>query len=250
MDKTYGGALADEGIFVLANTDGSFVLCVRDSSSGAGDVDVQVIKTDANGGVIWNKTYGGNKKDTDKMIQSTSDGGYIIAAHSRSFGWVNPDFWIIKINSIGDVEWSRHYGGYDHEHCYAVRQTSDAGFIAIGHSESGSKYTEIMFLKLNPIGNLGPLSINEFVLNDGMFIYPNPTDSYINIEVDQMVNAFDMEHATVQISDILGQITQSESITFKNDNKIKIDVKGFSPGIYFLDIQSENNLFTKKIIVK
>ena len=89
--QVYGGAGYDEGSYIHANSDNTFTFLIRDSSNVGQDIDVRIVKTDGAGTTIWSKSYGGNKKDTPKMIQPTSDGGYIAAAISRSFGWINPD---------------------------------------------------------------------------------------------------------------------------------------------------------------
>lgn len=246
--KTFGGTQYDEGMFLLANNDGSYTFVVRDSSSGAGNIDVQVIKTNSTGTPIWNRTYGGDKKDTGKMIQSTNDGGYIIAAISRSFGWIKPDMWIVKIDSGGDTLWTRHYGGSDNEHCYSVRQTSDGGFTAIGHTESQGSNWEIMFLKLNPIGNLGTyLTTGENTVNNTIDIYPNPSND--NIHIDW--NGIYEPGSKLLISNTLGQEVFSEKLDLSSQNRSKIiDLKGFEPGVYVLTIQSTKELITKKIILQ
>ncbi len=239
--RAIGGVLYDEGIFTLENSDSSLMFCIRDSSSGAGDVDIKIVKTSNNGTIIWDKNYGGDKKDTGKMIQPTSDEGYIIAGHSRSFGWVNPDMWLIKINTSGDTLWTQHYGGADHEHCYTARQTSDGGFIAIGHTESFSSTDEIMMLKLNSIGTLSTTVAVDDYSNNSIDIYPNPSDGIIYIKLDKMP----VNETTMNISNMLGQVVFSEKVSYGH-NKV-IDLRGTEPGLYFLTVQLPEKLLTKKI---
>jgi hypothetical protein len=245
--KNYGGAQYDEGMSLIANSDGSFTFVVRDSSSGFGDVDVQIIKTDSNGSIIWNKIYGGSQKDTGKMIQPTSDGGYIVAGHSRSFGWVNPDMWILRLDQSGDTLWTRHYGGSDHEHCYSARQTSDGGFTAIGHTASNSSNWEIMFIKLNSIGKFGQeVGVNEIYSDNNLSVYPNPTERIINIDITG-----NMLSSIFKITNTLGQEIFSETIDGSNQNKKKtIDLYGHESGVYILSIQSSQESITKKIILQ
>lgn len=241
--KNYGGANMDEGISVIANTDGTYTFCVRDSSTLNADVNVQVIKTDASGGIIWNKNYGGSQKDTDKMIQPTSDGGYVVAAITRSFPWNKmglPDMWILKLNADGDTLWSRGYGGQDNEHCYSVRQTTDGGYIAVGKTESFSAEDGIMFLKLNPLGRLGPVGINEFA-SEGLTIYPNPSNGIVNIDLN------DLKCSSVEVCNTLGQVVFSKIIQSSDQSKsIEIDLQ---QGIYFVTIVSTDRFISKKIIV-
>ncbi|MGQ0827601.1 MAG: T9SS type A sorting domain-containing protein [Bacteroidota bacterium] len=245
--KTYGGAQNDEGIFVLANSDGTYTFCVRDSSTAGTDVDVQIIKTQTDGTVIWDKNYGGNKKDTDKMIQPTSDGGYVVAAISRSFNagpFPLPDMWILKLKDNGDTLWTKSYGGQDNEHCYSVRQTSDGGYIAIGKTESFSSEDGIMFLKLNPSGNLGSVSVDEYFSDNNIIVHPNPTDGMINIDLNKNIVS-----GSLKIVNVLGQTIHSEIFSTQGNKNRVVNLIGQEPGVYFISIQSENKLITKKIIV-
>lgn len=242
--KTFGGAHYDEGAFTIENNDGSLMFVVRDSSDGFGDVDIRIIKTTGTGSVVWNKNYGGDKKDTGKMIQATSDGNFIVAGHSRSFGWLNPDMWLLKLNQAGDTIWTRNYGGFDHEHCYVARETTDSGFIAVGKTESNSTTNEIMLLKLNSIGTLSSTVTAEEHAGKGINIYPNPTKDILYISFDNTPAS----SSVVSISNALGQIVFSEKINPALSGFRKtIDLNGREPGMYILTIQSEESLVTKKI---
>jgi hypothetical protein len=243
--KTYGVPLCDEARYILANNDGSFTFCVRDSSTGAGDIDIQVIKTDANGAQLWNKVYGGTKKDTPKMIQGTADGGYIVAGHSRSFGWINPDMWLIKLNAAGDSSWTRHYGGPAHEHCYAARQTADGGYIAVGMTRSYSPHQQIMFLKLDQNGNLNLLSVPELADAISFKIYPNPSNGIIKIEASENKSPF-----AFKINNALGKEVSVGIINSYPDATGVIRLENFEPGIYFLSLLSEKGMATKKIMLE
>ncbi|MGZ4033991.1 MAG: T9SS type A sorting domain-containing protein, partial [Bacteroidia bacterium] len=246
--KTYGGTNIDEGNALVENSDGSIVICAETSSFGAGNIDVYAIKTDSVGTVIWSQTYGGNDKDISHDIQHTSDGNYVIAAISRSFGWINPDMWIVKIaDATGDTLWTKHYGNWYHDHCYTVKQTTDGGFIAIGHQEDASSLLHIQFVKLNPAGDIGPLSVNELASDIETSIYPNPTDGIVNIDWD----ATSETGSTFKINNALGQIIYSETIdSYSHSNHKVIDLRDRKPGVYFVTIQTAKNLNTKKLILR
>lgn len=245
--KTFGGNYLDEGIFITVNSDNSFTFCVRDSSTAGKNVDVQIIKTDENGTIIWDKHYGGTEKDTDKMIQPTSDGGYIVAAITRSFGLPLPDMWILKLDAAGDTLWTRRYGGTDNEHCYSIREVPDGGFIAVGKSESFSQQDGIMFLKLNSLGQLGvDVEVEEIYIDNFLSIYPNPTERIFNINFNEGSSS-----SVINICNAIGQVVYTETIDTFNKNTIKkIDLNNCEPGLYFLTIQSAKKLITKKIILK
>jgi ribosomal protein S11 len=84
-------------------------------SFGAGYSDVLLIKTDANGNVQWAKTYGGTSYDFAYSVQQTSDGGYIVAGGTNSFGAGNDDFILIKTDANGNVQWAKTYGGTSYD---------------------------------------------------------------------------------------------------------------------------------------
>jgi hypothetical protein len=240
--QTFGGTGIDDGNWILQNTDGTYIICAETSSTGQQkDYDVQVIKTDAGGNSIWSKLYGGSDKDISHMMQLTSDGGYVIAAISRSFGWVNPDMWIVKIDVAGNTSWTQHYGGYDHEHCYAVKQTTDGGYIALGHTLSYGPTEQIMFLKLD---GSGAVSVEEPLAASNLFsVYPNPTEGKLNVNVNS-ANA-----TSFKIRNELGEIVYSEEVGANVGSK-SIDLKDNGPGVYFVSLNSKQYNSTKKVVVK
>ena len=61
----------------------------------------------------WARTYGGSDAESAEAIQQTSDGGYIVAGRTRSFGAGNYDTWVLKLNSDGSIAWQKTYGGRD-----------------------------------------------------------------------------------------------------------------------------------------
>lgn len=97
---------------------------------------------------LWTGTYGGGNYDAAESIQQTQDGGYIIAGHTRSFSAESYDYYLVKIDSIGDILWYRTYGGSGIDKAYGVQQTTDRGFIVVGYTRSyGSGEANIYLVK-------------------------------------------------------------------------------------------------------
>ena len=151
--NTIGGSSYDNLNSIQQCSDGGYVMCGNSESGISGDKieasqggsDYWVVKLD-NGGVIeWQNTIGGSGKDWLWDIQQTTDGGYILAGFSDSgisgdkteppVGY--EDFWVVKLNSTGIIEWQNTIGGNDYERFCHIKQTLDGGFILGGYSSSG-----------------------------------------------------------------------------------------------------------------
>jgi hypothetical protein len=96
-DKTYGAPGEERAYSIAQGNDGGYALVGFTRSFGAGAIDAWLVKTDANGNMIWNKTYGGTNDDWSFCIVQTSDKGYALGGHTWSFGAGNADFWLIKV---------------------------------------------------------------------------------------------------------------------------------------------------------
>lgn len=94
------------------------------------------MKTDAIGNMHWNQTYGGLGSDKSLSVIQTMDGGFALAGHTTSFRVGDENFWLVKTDASGTIEWTQTYGGAEEERAYAIIQTVDGGFILIGHTTS------------------------------------------------------------------------------------------------------------------
>jgi uncharacterized delta-60 repeat protein len=153
--KLYNGSNYDEADSVQQTADGGYIVAGYTYSFGAGNDDVWVLKLNATGGTEWQKSYGGSGYDGARSVQQTSDGGYVVAGFTSSFGVSSDDIWILKLNSTGGVDWQKTYGGSDSDEAYCVQQTSDGGIIVAGHTYSyGVGNNDIWVLKLNSTGGV------------------------------------------------------------------------------------------------
>jgi hypothetical protein len=152
--KRFGGSMNEYITSLHQAIGGGYLLCGYSNSDAGGDVsqraigdiDFWVVKVDESGHKLWDKKYGGIGDDYLTCSVSTRDGGYLLA------GWINSDtsiyitapsfgasdYWIIKIDSLGNKEWDRRFGGNRGDRLYSVRKTNDGGYILGGFSSSDS----------------------------------------------------------------------------------------------------------------
>ena len=131
-----GGELDDEVVGIVEAPDGGYVLAGTTYSFGAGKADFLLIKVDENGNVEWNNTYGGLESDVANALTPTYDGGYVLAGETSSFGLGDKDFWLIKVDSSGNMQWNQTYGSSQTiAEAKAVIQSSDNGYVLTGFQE-------------------------------------------------------------------------------------------------------------------
>lgn len=101
--KTYGGEKWDRASSLVSTSDGGFALVGRTISFGAGSYDCWLVKTDMNGNMQWNNTYGGPEWDEAFSLVETSDSGFALAGRTKSFGAGEYDFWLVKTDECGVI---------------------------------------------------------------------------------------------------------------------------------------------------
>ncbi len=180
--KNYGGSKAETGNCIKPTKDGGYIMCGSTESNDSnitnqkGNGDVWIVKLNSTGQIQWQKTYGGSNFEYAVHIEQTTDGGYIIAATTNSkdgdvvgyhYTPGNPqaDYWILKIDSIGNTQWAKCFGGTNDDIPNSIIQTFDKGYIVVGYTMS-----------------------TDFDVVGNHWIYPNLTgDSWI-VKLDSLGN--------------------------------------------------------------
>jgi hypothetical protein len=143
--KTFGGSNLDDAVAVVSVADGGFVVGGTTRSTDGDivdktidDSDYWIYKVDAEGLLLWSKTYGGPDDDVATSIKQTQDGGFIMSGYNSGQGGdVSSndgfqDYWIVKLSATGDLQWERSFGFAGADQALDVIQTSDGGYFASG----------------------------------------------------------------------------------------------------------------------
>lgn len=161
--KTYGGSGDEILIDVKETSDGGIVAAGWTDSFGAGSADLWVMKLTAQGDMVWQNTYGGSATEQAWSVDPTSDGGYVVAGGTTSFGAGGADVWILKLDGGGSVIWQKAFGGAQDEagggeygeYVARVFEDGDGDYVAAAETFSfGSGQNDIWVLKLDPDGSL------------------------------------------------------------------------------------------------
>jgi hypothetical protein len=144
--QTYGGPDYDYANSLVETSDGGYLLA---GSTGFWFFvsKMWIIKTDEQGNMEWNRTYGGREYAIANSVVKTSDGGYALA------GRLSGDFWLIKIDESGNMEWNQTYSKGE---AYSLVETSDGGYALVGitSGRNGDQtYTESWMIKTDASGN-------------------------------------------------------------------------------------------------
>ena len=243
--KTIGGTSSDILYSVQQTGDGGYILGGHSSSNisgnktenSQGNSDYWVLKLDGSGAIQWQNTIGGSDSDYLRSIQQTSDGGYVLGGGSWSnisgdktenkVG--NEDYWVVKLDSLGAIQWQNTIGGTQYDYLYSIQQTADGGYILGGYSDSpisGDKTDssqggkDYWVVKLNTSGviqwqNTIGGSANDLLrsiqqTNDGGYILGGFSQS--NISGDKTENSQGIDDYWVVKLDSLGSIQWQNTI--------------------------------------
>lgn len=153
--KTIGGTGDDEAKFIVQTTDGGYAVAGYSQSFGAGNSDFYIVKLDAGGNLQWNRTIGGTNEDVALAIVQTTDGGYVTAGYTYSFGAGDRDYYIVKLDANGNLQWNKTFGGAYYEYGETVIQTTDGGYTMAGFTYSfGAGSGDYYIVKLDVSGIL------------------------------------------------------------------------------------------------
>jgi len=243
--NTIGGNAIDELKSLQQTADGGYILGGNSNSTISGDKteghlggysDYWVVKLNATGAIQWQNTIGGDLHDFFSTVQQSADGGYILGGISDSNisgdktedSNGSADYWVVKLDSIGVVQWQNSIGGSEYDGLSSLQQVPDGGYILGGYSDSnisGDKTEDrkgifdYWIIKLAP--ETVPTKEAPTTLS-GITIYPNPAADVLFVRSETAT--------TLCLHNSIGQILTTQTIQGQGE----IDLSRYPNGIYFL----------------
>lgn len=240
--KSFGSLHDDQAYSIQQTSDNGYIIAgVSFLTADDNEGNYWILKLDSLGLLQWQKSFGGTADDGAYSVQETADGGYIVAGGSNSndgdvtMNIGSLDYWIVKINSSGNLIWEKSFGGTSDEAPTSIQQTTDGGFIIAGWSVSNDgDLTETYGLgdywvvKLN-----NPSAGFEEFDNSMLSVYPNPVSDllYITVTNEVIGNSY-------SIYDNLGNLILTGKINSENTT---IELADLSGGCYLLSIDGHFN---------
>jgi len=173
--KSLGGSGTDVSLSIQQTYDGGFVVAGYsysndgDVSGNHGSYDYWIVKLDTSGNIEWQKSLGGSDIDYGYSIQQTSEGGFVVAGLSYSndgdvsgnHGNYSPDYWIVKLDTLGNIEWQKSLGSIYIDFANSIQQTADGGFVVAGFTAGDNGdvsgfhgSSDYWIVKLDTLGNI------------------------------------------------------------------------------------------------
>jgi len=229
--KTYGGTYEDIAYSVHQTSDGGYIVAGLTTSFGAGDYDIFLIKTDANGNVQWAKTYGGIDENGAFSVQQTSDGGYIVAGYTGSFG-VGGAF-LVKTDVNGNIgSCSIVQNVNPTVNTVSPTVTTPSPFVSSVSPTVNSVSPTVTSPTLT-VSEPCPLSISEFCQPVSGIITPYKGGIKVSVSGEFEVKVYNVSGGVVK--------------SVKGKNEVKLEL---SRGVYFVEVVSGGKVIREKVVIR
>lgn len=267
-EKTIGGSLYDELISIIETNEGDFILAGSSSSNisndksedSRGEIDYWIVKINASGLIIWDKTYGGTGVDKISTIQKTSDNGFIVGGYSNSNisgdktenSKGSFDYWVIKINDNGQMMWQKTIGGSNNDELKSIIQLIDGSYILAGLSFSNisgdrtisnSNFQDAWLVKLSNFGTIiwqENYNVEDFSklisTSDGNFILSG--SNYLSSNALRTEQSYQFKSLIFKINPN-GDVIWNHSEQYNGGDCIATDVIEASDGYYYTSNSTE-----------
>ncbi|HDO27749.1 MAG TPA: T9SS type B sorting domain-containing protein, partial [Bacteroidetes bacterium] len=153
--KIYDSSRDQHSKAIINTQNNNLVLGVYSRSYGNGSYSFMLMKTDNNGNILWTKAYLSSNDDIYRDLIETGDQGYLSVGFSNSFGSGDYDFYLVKTDNTGKVQWAKTYGGPADDKAFNIKKLNDGNYMVCGVTSSfGAGGSDVFIIKINPEGNL------------------------------------------------------------------------------------------------
>ncbi len=247
--RTYGGTEHEHGHSVLQTADSGYVICGTTYSFGAGDADIWLIRTDADGDTLWTRTFGGDTADLGHSVFATSDGGFVLCGQTMSFGAGSYDAWLIKTDSIGDTLWSRTFGGTSDDRGYSVQQTADGGYVIDGYTNSfGAGEGDFYLIKTDADGHVAvaePKASPTRAPALSLTCAPNPASGSVTISLSPSIPL--SPSPILRVYDSQGCMVLSREVS---TSPFPLSTSALPSGAYFVRLDAGGKHATARVVLQ
>ena len=153
--KTMGGSLDDKIRVIKKTSDNGYIMIGDTFSFGKGDSDIWVVKLNSSYNIEWEKAFGGTLTENASGIVENSDGSFFIIGNTKSYGKGNYDFWLLKLDSLGSLEWEKTFGLANNEQAEGINLNKDGSYTIYGQSDNAiaGKYV-VFFYNVDEWGDI------------------------------------------------------------------------------------------------
>jgi hypothetical protein len=188
--ECFGSGESSRAGGIAQTSDGGYIIVGAASEQSNYPSDVYLVKIDPFGIIEWERLLGGSRMDIGNAVQQTSDGGYIIAGGTMSYGAGSLDVYLIKTDCSGIPEWEKAYGGTGWDRAWDVVQAEDGGYIAIGQIDSlATRHDDVYILKTDSNGELEWQKSRDWGADDsGKSICRAPDGEFVVLGYAEILN--------------------------------------------------------------
>jgi hypothetical protein len=201
--------------------------------------DVLLLKTNEDGNVSWEKSYGGSEDDLAEDVELTVDDGFIMCGTTNSYGNGKSDVYLVKTDSEGDTLWTRTFGGDLDEEAHGMDCTLDGGYIISGYKYLNDTLQNIYLIKTDESGMLG-IGEDQNIMPGKLVVYPNPASGVLSVKCLGLSEVGNLE---LIVYDIFGRPSTLPRLgegqgggNEGRDRGWQMDVSALPPGIYFISV--------------
>jgi len=153
--RRYGGIGNDYPEKIISTSDGGIVICGSTTSFGSGKEDAFLLKLNGSGDYEWGLVFGESEADFGTAVDETADSGFVFTIATRSFGFGNSDFLLVRTDPYGNLLWSRVYGTAQEDYPRSAKSTLDSGVIVAGRTSGfGAGSNDLWLTKIADDGSV------------------------------------------------------------------------------------------------